>query len=454
MAEINPTSLATQLATAYTQSAQSLLTQQSKNAQTTSTALTKLQSALQAFDSALTGLSANKSPLQFSSTLNTTGFATATASSTAMAGTYSLFVEQVATAHQVAFNDLPAIPVSSSGTLTVSVANGSSFNVDLNSADTDGDGTLSQTEIARAINQAPNNQGLVNAMLVTVNGQTQLVMSAGSTGASSLITLDTSGLAASALKTSLDNPTQLSAAQDAVIWLGDQGTGVKVQQASNTFNAIQGVSLTISKAMQAGDTPLTLTVARDDSGTASNIQKFIDAYNTLENILDDLTRTGDSAKGKTPGAFATDAGVRALRGKLNSLLRQEVGGVSLMNYGVSMNRQGQLSLDQTKMSKALGTNPDGLTTLFGSTSTSSSSGVLGSLDKYMKVWLDSTSGHIQSRKSNISKIEDSISLRQTRLETQYSKAFDRYLAQFSQLQTLQSRMSETSSMFTNLFTSS
>ncbi|MFT3857253.1 MAG: hypothetical protein QM742_07070 [Aquabacterium sp.] len=56
MSDINPTQLATQLATSYTQGLQTQLTAQTKSVQGRATALTKLQTALQTFDSALAAL--------------------------------------------------------------------------------------------------------------------------------------------------------------------------------------------------------------------------------------------------------------------------------------------------------------------------------------------------------------------------------------------------------------
>lgn len=453
MADINPTSMATQLATAYTQSAQTLITTQTKTAQTTSTALTKLQSALRAFESSLTGLSGKSSLQQYSANFSSTAYGTATASSTAQPGSYSVFVEQVATTNQVAYSDLPAVPVATGGPINVNLADGSSFSVNLSAADQDGDGTLSQAEIARAINQASGNSGKVTAMIVTVGGSSQLVMSSGQSGQSGAITLDASGLPASTLKTSLSNPTQLVAAQDAIIWLGAQNTGIKVQQGSNTFTSIPGVSMTFTQKMNTGDAPMTLTVASDASGTAANVKSFVDAYNTLEKALDDLTKTGDAKAGTDAAVFASDSGVRALRDHLSSTIRQSFGGLRLMDFGVSADRYGVLSLDTTKLNKAVAANPNGLDQVFGKASLTTSSGVLGSLDKYMDVWLNSATGQIKNRQTSVQQAQKSLTDRQTRLDAQYNNFYQRYLQQFSQLQTLQSQMSQTSGLMSNLFPS-
>ena len=89
---INPTATAGQLANAYTASAQSVITTQTKSAQTMSTALSKLQSALSAFNNALTGLSTGKTMVANTASFSSTGFATASVASSAQAGIFSLFV--------------------------------------------------------------------------------------------------------------------------------------------------------------------------------------------------------------------------------------------------------------------------------------------------------------------------------------------------------------------------
>jgi flagellar hook-associated protein 2 len=455
MTTFDPTTTATQLATAYTKPMQSLLDTQAQNAQTTSSALTKLSSVLSTFDTSLSGLSGKKSMVANTASFSDSSYGTVSASGSAQAGSYSLFVQQIATASQVAVNNIPAsTAVGAAGSFAINLAGGSSFNVNLTTADTDGSGTVSPTEIARAINQASGNSGLVSATVVTSNGQSQLILTAGNTGASGAISIGSVTSSDTTLANALNNPNTLTSAQDAIVWLGGQNSGIQLQQASNTFTSIPGVSMTFSKAMANGTTPITLTVSRDDSGTAANVKTFVDAYNTLEKALDDLTNPGNAANNVAASAFASDAGVLALRGKLNTLIHQSVGGVSLMDYGITMDRYGQLSLDSSKLSAKLATNPDGLTTLFGNTGLTTSGGLLGSLDKYINVWTNSLTGQIKTRQDSLGKIQTSISKQQTQLDDQYSQAYQRYLLQFTKLQEVQSQMSQTTSMFSSLFSTS
>jgi flagellar hook-associated protein 2 len=454
MSTYDPVTTASQLATAYVQAAQTQTNTQNTKAQATSAALTKLQSALQTFDSALSSLSSKKGLTQNAASLGGSGMGTVSASSSAVAGEYPLFVEQVASAHQVVFTDLPAVPVPMGGMLGISLAGGATIGVDFSNADMDADGTLSQAEMARAINQAADNQGKVTAMVITAGGQTQLVLSSTETGADGQITVDTSDLPAGAFKASLDAGSELTPARDAIVWLGAQGTGVRLQQASNTFTAIEGVSMTFTRAMTTGDAPITLKVESDSGGTAANVKNFVEAFNTLRKSLNDLTSSGDAASGVAAAAFASDSGIRALRNRLDSIVRQDIGGVRLMDFGVSADRSGTLSLDSTKLQKAMTANPDGLDELFGSASLTASSGLLGSFSTYVDVWLDSAGGQIQRRKDSVQAMQKSLTARQSRIDLQYDNAYQRYLVQFTQLQAMQSQMGQTTSMFDALFSSS
>lgn len=452
MSTIDPTSSATQFAKAYIQPMQTQIDNQTKSAKATSDALSQLQSALQTFDSALFSLSGSQGVVQYAASVSDTTIATATTTSSAQAGTYSFFVEKVATTNQIMYQNVPSVPVPSGGPLVVQLDDGSSFTVDLAAADTDGDASLSPTEIARAINQATDNQGKVNAALMTVGGQTQLVLTSGSSGLDGQITLDTSGLPASGLKNALDNGQELVPAQDAVFWVGDQGTGLKVQQSSNTFSGIDGVSVTFTKAMQVGATPITLTVARDDSATATNVRKLTDAYNTLKTTLDGVTANGTADKAKA--AFASDSGVRVLRDRINNIMRQKTGGLQLADFGVSASRTGTLTLDADKLKKAMDTHPGGLEQVFGKAAAVNSSGVLGSLDQYLKTWTSGVKGQINQRQASLQKMQNSISTRQSQLDTQYTSTYNRYLKQFTKLAAVQDQMSKNSDLFDSLNSSS
>lgn len=449
----DPASTATALAESYVAARQQVLTTQTQRVNAAGTALTKLKSAISAYQSTLLSLSSNKTMLSRSATFSNTGIGTASAGATATAGSYSFFVEKLATANQVSYAGLADTPAGT-GMLDVKLGGALAFSVNLATADTDSNGTMTPRELAAAINAAPANAAKVSASIVTINGTAQLILSARDTGAANAITLDASALSNATVKASLDpaNATQVVAGQDARVWLGAETTGTLITQASNTFTNVDGVSMTFTKAQASGEAPVTLTVAADSGATTANVQKFVDEYNKLKNIIDGMVNPGDPKGGQAPGAFSGDGGVRVLQGRLVSILRQAAGsGDSLAAYGIIAARDGTLSLDSARLTKQLAVNPNGLDTLIGSASASSPSGIAGNLDTYLKQWSSGVNGQIKQRQEANDRLRTTLTARQDLIDKQYDSAYKRYLIQFTQLQGLQNQMASNTSMFEALF---
>lgn len=484
MATYDPVSTATALAENYVYARQSQVDTGTAKAQSQVTALNALKSSLSSFTTALNSLSGKGSVVQQTSSVSNSSAVTASATSKASAGTYTFQITQLATAQQSMYElnafgfaefaaGTKAENMASQRTMVVSLGDGGFFAVDLSHADTDSDGKLSATEVARAINAA--SEGRVSAAVMTVDGQQQLLLNGGSTGESSqfsiymadstaykdyvnaageTVTKDTAAMLAS-LGANIEQKAAtrtLSQAQDAEFIVGN-GSGQTITQASNTFTGIEGLSVEFKEVTTA---PLTVTVAKDESGTQSNMQGFIDAYNTLVKALDKLTASGNAESGVAAGALSSDSGVRSLRNQLNNLLRTQVGGVSLTDYGISAQRDGTIALDSSRFAKKVAANPEALDTLLGQTNTLDYKrrGVMGALQGYLDSWTKTTGGLLQSRQDGLQKQLTSYSSQQDAIERMYQQAYQRYLLQFTTLANLESQMSSTSSMLTSLFSSS
>jgi flagellar hook-associated protein 2 len=460
----DPTSTAKALADKYIDGAQTQLTNQTNTATATAKALSTLGSAISDFQTALASFAGiGKSMLAQSAVVSDTAIGTATAKSTAPTGTYSLFVQQVATSSQVSYNSL-ADGSALGGKLTINLAdegaatNTAHFDVNLDAtADTDHDGKLSVRELAAAINGASGNTGLVSAGVITVGGTPRLTLSSKNTGVANTVSVDGSNATDAGLQAGFAPAarTIVKSAQDAIVWLGDPAdpASTKLQQASNTFTNIDGVAFTATRAQAPGSDPVTLTVGSDSSGTAKNVQAFVDAYNKLKSALDGLVTPGDPANNVAAGAFAHDSGVLALRDRMISLLRP-AGILSLASYGITAARDGTLSLDSSRLQSQLAVNPTGLDTLIGTASTATPKGIAGSLNTYLNQWSNVATGQIKQRTDANTKLQSGLTQRQTDLNTKYDAAYQRYLKQYTDLQALQAQMQQNSSMFTALFSSS
>lgn len=438
----------------YTVDQQTLISAQTRLATVTASGLQTLKTAISTYQTSLTALTAQHTLMLQSGTFSNPAIGSATATPTAAAGSYQFFVEQLATKDQVSYGGLTdsATPT---GALTISLADGSpSFSVNMSAADKDTNGTLTPKEIAAAINAEPNNNSRVTASIITIGGVARLVMTSNVSGTDGQITLDASALSGGALNTALTDPLNIEhlvTGQNARIYLGGQG-GALIDQSSNTFTNIDGVTMTFTKAQANGDPAVTLTVGLDTAATTANAQSFVDSYNKLKVVLDDLTNPGDPQKGVAAGPFAEDSGMRVLREQMIRTLRENSVG-AMSTYGITATREGKLALDAGRLTKMLAINPTGLDTAIGSNALGASSGVASKLDKYLNVWSNGLTGQLTQRLAANAKRQISLEQRQADFEKNYVTMFNRYKVQFAKLNQLQVQMATNTDMFDALFSS-
>lgn len=333
------------------------------NAQQTS--LNAQVSAYGAFSSALSTLQATLSTLEtpstlagFDATVGDTGIASATAASGAVAGQYSLEVQNLATTAT-----LTSAPVATSstavgtGTLTISI-NGASASIAIGT----NDNTLAG--IASAINSAPNNPGVTASVLTSSDGA-RLVLSSTATGAANAITVTTSG-GDGGLSSLVSNFTQTQAAQDANFTIN----GFAATSPSNVVSgAISGVTLNLTKA-SAANTPTTLTISPDTSGAQTSIGTFVTALNGVLTSIQTLT--GYNASTQTAGTLQGNATLESFQNQLEKILdtvnsASTTGIKSLADLGITADADGNYDSNSSTLSSALSTSLSGVAGLLGGT---------------------------------------------------------------------------------------
>ncbi|MCF7480399.1 flagellar filament capping protein FliD [Vibrio sp. J1-1] len=444
MSSLDPISMATQLATYDVQSFQTRYSTQTKQYQSQLDALQKVESALREFRTAVDEMnSSTSSIIKNSATTSEDGFFSATADATALSGSYQIFVEQVATAHQVSttlpttLDSTTEIPLT--GTMDFTV-NGNTMTLDLSTVDSDGDGIATMTDLVKAINNDANNPG-VNATLVRSNGQTHFMLSSEETGVANSLSVTASGTGQAWFEDGFNTLNTITAPQDAIIWLGAKDTGLKLTESSNTFSSvIDGVDITVTKAQSATDAALTMDIGADEEATTEQVTKFIDAYNSLVSTIDKYSQI-DSEQETRP-VLASDPTLRSIESQLNAMIRSEFGGLRLADAGIEIDRHGKMKLDSDKFEQAQLNNSAALEEMF-----NGDGNLLDSLDTLVEPYLQFTSGLFKSRKDAIQQSIDRISDKQVVLERKYDMAYDRYLKQFTQMNTIMRQMEQTMGMF-------
>lgn len=433
LTSLDPQNLATQLAGYDIAAMQTALKKQTNSLAAQKAALTALRTAMSDFRTALTGLNKTDSGmLQNVATTNVEGVATVTAGSKAQKGTYNLFVEQLASAHQIAFDDMTDESIkNATGTMTITI-NGKSMDVEM-------DGLESMSDLTKKINtnndkDAPG----VTASLIRTDGKVSLMLSSDESGADNIVELDTSKMdQASAQKFSVSET--ITKAQNAKFRLGDSTK--TYESSSNTLDKlIDGVTIELTKAQKDGDEPLRINIGVDNTATKEQMQSFVDAFNTLKTELGKLTSSGSD--GKDRGAFAGDAGIASLERDLNNLLRQTFGDKNMTEYGITASRDGTLSIDSTKLDKALQNDPHGLNDLF-----NGNDGLIKSMDKSLDKYLNTSNGLLKGRQETLDRQQSEIDTKTDKIQTRYETSYNRYLKQFTQLQSIMTQMNNTMSMF-------
>ncbi len=217
--------------------------------------------------------------------------------------------------------------------------------------------------------------------------------------------------------------------------------GVAVSKTSNSVSdVIQGVTLTLNKTTEA-NTPITLTVARDTTTLSASLSSFVKSYNDLAGILKTLSAYDPVSK---KGAILQgDSTVRTFQNQLRSMLSATAGEASntlrtLSDVGIAFQADGTLAINQTRLDSAIGSNFDEIATLF-----TGANGYVSTLKGWATAALGPT-GMLAGRTEGIGKTITDLGQRRNAIETRLISVEARYRAQFTALDSMLSSMNQTS----------
>lgn len=420
--------------------------------------LTKLATKEAAYNAKLSAYGSIKgalSSLQTASTSLTSSFAgyaatvsdatvlVASASSTASAGTYSLSVTQLAKSHSVRSNTDYAATTDTfnTGTLAISVGGGAPVNVVIDG----GNNTLA------GIRQAINDAGAgVTATIINDGTTNRLVLTSSTSGSSGsvavAVTDDGSGGTHALAGLDSVNLVQTQPADDAIVTIN----GIAITRSSNTItDAIEGVTLALTKGTVATPGTAILTVARDTAATVSAVASFVKAYNDSIGLL--KTNSSYDAATKTGAALSGDTTVRSLQSQLSSLVRTGVTGVAggisyLSDIGISVQGDGTLATDSNKLAAALADPNKDVAALFTQT-TSGNEGIAVRFDTALE-GIVGFGGAIAARTEGIATSIKDISTNRDLINARLTQIEARYRRQFSALESLVAQLNQTSGFLT------
>lgn len=207
--------------------------------------------------------------------------------------------------------------------------------------------------------------------------------------------------------------------------------GIAVTSATNSFaNTVSGVTF---KAEQVTTAPVEITVSKDNSGVQKNIEEFVTAYNAINDLLQEATKY-DSAT-KSAGLLQGDSTAITLQNSLRNALQSVTKGSSvfqrLSDVGITQQRGGNLSIDSSKLSKAM-ENMDELRNMFRSTGTGAAEGIAVRIKKVATDLL-SSEGFFKTKDDVLKRSLERNSREQTKVNEKASRVEAQLNAKYSAL---------------------
>lgn len=385
---------------------------------------------------------------------------------TAVAGSYAIDVQQLAQSQSlVSAGQVDTKTAIGSGTIKLQFGainggtldpatgqyTGSTFDADVTRAASEItiDATNNSLEgIRNAINKA--NVGVTASIVNDGSGTpNRLVLTSTRSGEQSTMQITVDGDAALQNLVGYD-PTgaqsmrQTTVGQDALLNVN----GIDIRSSGNTVSeAIQGTTLSLSTI---GKTDLKLT---SDTATVSTaITAFVNAYNSLQTTSTKLTAYDEETK--KGAALLGDQTLRTVMSRVRqTLTAPQAGGTNdmkvLSEIGITVQKDGTLAIDSTKLNKALSENMAGVAALF-SSGTDSTAGY-GKQMSALVTDLTSTSGSLTAATNGINSTLDDLSDQYNAMQDRVDATIARYRAQFTALDVAVASMNNTMAYLTKQF---
>jgi flagellar hook-associated protein 2 len=400
-------------------------------------AVGSLRSSLDSLRAALAALKEDGALAARSVTLSAPEFLNVTASSSAVAGTYDIEVDQLATVHRLSSDPFTsAADEIGTGTLNLSIG-GQVFSVEIDAENN----TLAG--IRDAINESSSNTGIGATLISGVDG-VRLILTGQQTGAANTMVVTQAGgdggLAAIVYDpaNTIENLTESQAAADARIFVNS----FAVEGPGNTITgAVDGLDIELLSINPDGETTRA-SVARDDSNAVSGVAALVAKYGELVGAAQ--SATAFNLESQTAGPLLGDA----LLGNVMIQLRREMNSPYgdlgtpfrlLSSLGISVELDGKLKLDEAKFKAALDADFDAVVDFF----SDPVDGLAARMDAFLEPYL-SDEGVLDSRADGLKASVELIDEQRELLNQQLRALEARLFRQFNAMDTLLAQLNSTS----------
>ncbi|ART79741.1 flagellar filament capping protein FliD [Oceanisphaera avium] len=404
-----------------------------------------LKSVLDEFKSSLKKLGEEEAFQKRTTSFNNSGFVSAKADKDAVAGSYTLQVNKLATAHKLGSDYVAkedATKKLGAGTFSFTLGSGEnaqSFGVSVSQEKS------SLKDIAEAINNAEDNKG-VRATVVTGEDGARLVFFADKTGTDSTITVSatssgTSEVAGKDLQSLVASTTTVQEAQNAELTIDG---ALVVSQSNEIKNAIQGVTLDLKKINDKPEQTdakvnTTLTIGYDKGTVEKNLKDFVASFNKVMGTLNQLTSYDQ--KSQVAGPLNGDSTARNLTSQIKRMLSEPIEGAvsplrNLTDLGITSKQDGTIELDEDILKKHVEDNFERIGVLF-----ASEEGVSKKLDDMLETFVGKT-GILTERDKSLNERMAKLDKEAVNFEMYMEKFEERTYRQFSKMDISVARLNQ------------
>ena len=348
-----------------------LMQSRQKTAQTKVDSYNSITNKLKSLQTAVDQVRSADSLRAFAISSSNTEIATVLASSAASEGSHEVVVDRLASAERDVHAGLAA-----KDTKVGLGAFAYSYDGTTRTLQTTADTTLEG--LAALINNDAGNPGITASLLEYDSGDGNafhLVLGGTQSGGDYAIAIDDS-------KTSLDGTDgkadfraasflETQAAQDSRVRVDNYPAGGWIERSSNTLDdVLPGVTLNLHKAGT-----IQVSLSRDTTSLKGDLKDLVKTYNEVVSLIDDQSVFDPASKKAGPlnGDFTVSAVKQQLRSSLMQLAAGFADGsdtfVLASQLGLSIDREGKLSLDEVKLDEALNDDYQGVLNLLGASRT-------------------------------------------------------------------------------------
>ncbi|CAN5680743.1 flagellar filament capping protein FliD [soil metagenome] len=350
-------------------------------------------------------------------------------SGTAAVTTHDIRVNSIATAQVASSNTYmtDTAGIAGSGTLAISGSTGAPISYDA---------TDTLSSIATKINNA--NAGVTASVLFDGSAYRLMVASkSAGTANASTFTETGSGLGLS------DSANVKVPAKNASITID----GVTITRSTNVItDALAGTTITAVSPHTSADPDAQVTVSNDVSSLTAKLKAFVTSFNSVAGaVVGQLTF---NASTKQQSVMFGDSTLRGLQTSLSAFTSRTFGSSTMTALGISMDKDGLLSLDADKLGTALAANPDAMTDLF------VTGGLATAVHDLTNLYSEAGDGVLVTKSAGLTERNKLLQSQVDEIETNTIALQTRLHAQFNALETAMSLLQSQSSFITQMLSSS